>query len=79
LANSLDQNLQLPSLPAAATLSAASVSSTTVTYTGANTFVAGQIVDVQGFTVASGLSLNSFSLLFMCSDKNQCGNPDKNR
>jgi len=51
-------NLNAPTLPAAATVTAASGNGTTVTYTSANTFSVGQVVSITGLTITTGSSLN---------------------
>jgi len=51
-------NINAPTLPASATVTAATGNGTTVTYTCANTFSVGQIVSITGLTITTGSSLN---------------------
>jgi uncharacterized protein YdeI (BOF family) len=51
-------NINAPTLPASATVTAATGNGTTVTYTAANTFSVGQVVSITGLTITTGSSLN---------------------
>lgn len=51
-------NINAPTLPTAATVTAATGNGTTVTYTAANTFSVGQVVSITGLTTTTGSSLN---------------------
>lgn len=51
-------NINAPTLPTAATVTAATGNGTTITYTAANTFSVGQVVSITGLTTTTGSSLN---------------------